>query len=162
MTSMDVSDSVPTSEAAGGDVSSENTENPTMLAFEELHANMKTFLDSAKTMETEMRGLKKQLKKALKKRRRTSGTPSNLMKPVKLGDALCKFLGKDKGTEMTRGAVTSAVNKYAIEAGIKKEGNGRIIVVNKPLGKLLGLGEGEEVQIFHVQTYLKKMNHYTA
>ena len=54
--------------------------------------------------------------------------------------------------------VTKAINKYAIDNGIKHPGNGRVIVLDTKLAGLLGMKEKEQVEIINVQSHLR--NHY--
>ena len=143
-----------TQEAEGQDV------HPAVATFERVAETHRQILELAKTMEASIKTLRKELKKSCKKRRRTTGAPSNLMKPVKLSDELCDFLETERGTLMTRGRVTSLINSYATEKGLKKPENKRIIVVDKALAALLGVELSEEVQIFRVPKHLKLRNHY--
>ena len=106
------------------------------------------------------RQLGKDMKKLCKKRRKSPGTPSNLMKPVALSPELCKFMGQPAGSSMTRGQVTKLINDYANGKSLKKPGNGRVIILDAPLASLLGLSKGNEVKHFSVQTHLKARNHY--
>jgi hypothetical protein len=143
-------------------VVSADAETPRAVSmFEQIAENHRVIAEATKSNEALIKGLRKELKKICKRRRRAaSGSPSNLMKPIALSDALCDFLEKPRGCKLTRGQVTSMVNTYASNNGLKKAGNGRVIVLNGPLGDLLGLPPGEEVQIFRVPTHLKIQNHY--
>ena len=134
--------------------------HPAMAIFEQVVENHRVIAEATKSNESLIKALRKEMKKVCKKRRKSSGTPSNLMKPISLSDELCDFLGKDRGSKLTRGQVTSMVNTYASHKNLKKEGNGRIIVLDQPLAGLLGLTLGDEVQIFRVPTHLKTQNHY--
>eukprot|EP00873_Tetraselmis_striata_P043773 jgi/Tetstr1/464037/TSEL_008842.t1 len=134
--------------------------HPAMAVFEQVVENHRVIADATKSNESLIKALQKEMKKVCKKRRKPSGTPSNLMKPIPLSDDLCDFLSQDRGAKLPRGQVTSKVNNYAIKNKLKKEGNGRIIVVDRPLAKLLGLSVGDEVTIFQVPTHLKNQNHY--
>jgi chromatin remodeling complex protein RSC6 len=160
-TSAQTSPSEATSAQTEGDPSAEEDDvHPAVKAVEELHKLIGEMACMLKLSEALFRQLKKDMKKACKKKRRSAASSSNLMKPVPLSPALCSLLGMPEGSAMTRGQVTSAVNEYAKNAGIKHPDNGRIIVVNSDLGGLLGLDAGTEVQIFHVQKYLKLQKHY--
>lgn len=134
--------------------------HPAMAVFEQIVDNHRIIAEATKANESLIKALRKEMKKVCKKRRKSSGTPSNLMKPIPLSDELCDFLGKDRGSKFTRGQVTSMVNAYAKNNNLKKDDNGRIIVLDQPLAGLLGLSLGEEVQIFRVPTHLKNQNHY--
>lgn len=166
--SMDVSN-LTDGGAPQGDAVQEDTANsgpasaeahPVMEKFEQLVEAHRAIADQAKSMEATLKTLRKDMKKLCKKRRKPSGTPSNLMKPIPLSDELCEFLGQPRGSKLTRGQVTSMVNEYAKTNNLKKPDNGRIILIDQPLATLLGLTSGAEVQIFKVPTHLKDRNHY--
>ena len=75
--------------------------------------------------------------------------------PTRLSDDLCHFLGKAKGTEMSRSNVTKAVTTYIKEKGLK---NKHDIKPDAALKKLLAPPEGEPLTYFNLQKYLNK--HY--
>jgi len=75
--------------------------------------------------------------------------------PTKLTDELCGFLGKPKGSEMSRSNVTKAVTTYIKEKGLK---NKHDIKPDAPLRKLLAVPETEALTYFNLQRYLNK--HY--
>jgi chromatin remodeling complex protein RSC6 len=135
-------------------------EHPAMQLLTQMHDAHRELIDRAKVVDGMYKSLRKEMKRVCKKRRRTSGAPSNLMRPIELSAELSAFLGHGPGCKMTRGQVTSAINNYATTNSLKKQNNGRVIIVNPPLAALLGLEVGTEVQIFHVQTHLKARNHY--
>ena len=81
--------------------------------------------------------------------------PSIFERPTKISDELCHFLGKSKGSEMSRSEVTKAVNNYVKEKGLK---NKHDIKPDAALKKLLGVPEGEQLTYFNLQRYLNK--HY--
>ncbi len=75
--------------------------------------------------------------------------------PTKLSDDLCAFLGKPKGSEMSRSNVTKAVTTYIKEKGLK---NKHDIQPDAALRKLLAVPTGEALTYFNLQKYLNK--HY--
>ena len=109
----------------------------------------------------EMEALLKKIKKTTKRRRNTGKQVTNLMHPVNMSDELCEFLELDHGSAMSRGKITSLLNDYAKKNEMKKEGNGRIIVVDDKLGKLLGMDAKQEVQVIQLQTFLKNKSHFS-
>ena len=107
----------------------------------------------------------REIKDARKRKRRvrTEG-PDGEIKPVrlsifeiptKLTDDLCAFLGKPKGSEMSRSNVTKAVTTYIKERNLK---NKHDITPDAPLRKLLAVPTGEMLTYFNLQKYLNK--HY--
>ena len=81
--------------------------------------------------------------------------PSIFERPTQISEELCHFLGKSKGSLMSRSEVTKAVNNYVKEKGLK---NKHDIKPDASLKKLLGVPEGEQLTYFNLQRYLNK--HY--
>ena len=122
------------------------------------------------TVLADMKKLEKRLAREIKKagrRRRTRAPvldeagnpvpkkPSVFTKPQKITDALCVFLGKPKGTEMSRSDVTRGIMDYVKKNGLN---NKQDILPDAALRKLLAVTEAEKVTILNLQRYLK--NHY--
>lgn len=169
--SMDVSESnvavdaavdaaVETADTAGTDTSV----HPISEKLDILSLAASDVLEKVKIMQATLKAITKDkdLKKMCKKRKKMSGAPSNLMKPIRISDELCSFLGIDAGARVTRGQVTSMINNYACSHQLKKQGNGRVIVIDAGLSTLLGLAVGDEVGVFNLPSHLKKRNHYLA
>ena len=85
--------------------------------------------------------------KASKKRQRRTGNraPSGFVKPTKISSELANFLGKPKGTEMARTEVTREINKYIRANKLQDKDNGRIILADTKLRKLLKLKKDDEI-----------------
>jgi len=81
--------------------------------------------------------------------------PSVFTKPQKITDALCVFLGKAKGTEMSRSDVTRGIMEYVKKNGLN---NKQDILPDAALRKLLSVTEAEKVTILNLQRFLK--THY--
>jgi chromatin remodeling complex protein RSC6 len=118
----------------------------------------------------DMKKLEKRLAREIKKagrRRRTRAPqvdeagnplpkkPSVFTKPQKITDALCVFLGKAKGTEMSRSDVTRGIMDYVKKNGLNAK---QVINPDAALRKLLSVTEAENVTILNLQRYLK--GHY--
>lgn len=78
--------------------------------------------------------------------------PSVFTKPQKITDDLCVFLGKAKGTEMSRSDVTRGIMAYVKEKSLN---NKQDINPDAALRKLLRSTEAEKVTILNLQRYLK-------
>ena len=115
----------------------------------------------------DMKKLEKRLAREIKKagrRRRTRAPlvdeagnplpkkPSVFTKPQKITDALCVFLGKAKGTEMSRSDVTRGIMDYVKKNGLN---NKQDILPDAALRKLLVVNESEKVTILNLQRFLK-------
>ena len=94
--------------------------------------------------------------KASKKRQKRTGNraPSGFVKPTKISLELANFLGKPKGTEMGRTEVTREINKYIRANKLQDKDNGRIILADTKLRKLLKLKKDDELTYFNLQRYM--------
>lgn len=113
---------------------------------------------------SEMKKLEKRIPRELKKaskgrrnRKAADGTDkpkkeSVFTKPSKISDALCTFLGKAKGTLMSRSEVTTAVCNYAKTKGLMEK---QVIKADAAMRKLLSITEADELKILNLQKYLK-------
>ena len=115
------------------------------------------------TLKTEFRALEKKWGRALKtaeksqaKRKRKSGNrqPSGFVKPTKISDELAKFLEKPVGTEMARTDVTREITEYVRAHKLQDASNGRRILADDKLKKLLGLKDSDELTYFNLQKYM--------
>lgn len=91
---------------------------------------------------------------AKKKRRQGTRTPSGFVKPTLISSELAKFLGKEDGTLMARTEVTKQINAYIKEHKLQDPKNGRIIVPDATLTKLLKVNKGDELTFFNLQKYM--------
>ena len=109
------------------------------------------FLDKAVAREL------KAAQKASQKKKRASGNraPSGFVKPTLISDELAAFLGKDKGTELARTAVSKEINAYIRTAKLQDPTNGRKINPDAKLAKLLKLAKDDELTYFNLQRYMK-------
>ena len=112
----------------------------------------------------ELRTLQKRSERELKavqkagnkrKQRHAIRAPSGFVKPTLISDELAAFLGKDKGTELARTAVSKEINAYIRAAKLQDPTNGRKINPDAKLAKLLKLAKGDELTYFNLQKYMK-------
>ena len=94
--------------------------------------------------------------KAGRKRPRKNGarSPSGFVKPTLISNELAAFLGKDKGTEMARTEVTREINGYIRANKLQDPKNGRRILADKKLSKLLKLKKDDELTYFNLQRFM--------
>ena len=69
-------------------------------------------------------------------------------------DALRKFLSLGADERISRAEVTRRINAYITENGLKHPENGRVIVLDDKLRKLLSPPAGTEVTFLNIQRYL--------
>jgi hypothetical protein len=149
------------------------TEEPVQTVGDEIRGmvgSLNGLRETISTLHAQLKKLEKrvarEIKDARKRKRRTTpqldengvAKPARLSIfeiPTKLSDDLCVFLGKPKGSEMSRSNVTKAVTTYIKEKGLK---NKHDIKPDAPLKKLLGVADTEGLTYFNLQRYLNK--HY--
>ena len=100
------------------------------------------------------RELKAASKSARKKRKSGNRQPSGFVKPAVISDELAGFLGKSKGTEMARTEVTREINSYIRANKLQDPTNGRRILADSKLRKLLKLKKSDELTYFNLQRYM--------
>lgn len=82
--------------------------------------------------------------------------PSGFAVPMPISKDLCKFMGKETGTEIARTEVTQYIIKYINDKDLQWKENRKIIKPDKNLQKLLGVENNEEVNYFNIQKYMNK------
>lgn len=119
--------------------------------FSTLKADYKTL---TKTVERELKAARKAGKK---KRSVAPGDrkPSGFTAPTRISDELAIFLNKEVGTEMARTAVSKEIHQYIQANGLARKDNGRFIVPDDKLRKILKCTKEDEISYFNLQTYLK-------
>ena len=100
------------------------------------------------------REVKQAQKNGRKKRKTGNRAPSGFVKPTKISVELAKFLGKPKGTEMARTQVTREINGYIRQHSLQDPQNGRRILADSKLKKLLKLTDTDELTYFNLQRYM--------
>ena len=119
--------------------------------FTSLKADFKTLQKSVE------RDMKAAVKAATARKKRDMGDrpKSGFVKPTRISDELAKFLNKEVGTEMARTEVSKEINQYVVANNLRDKNNGRIILPDNKLSKLLKVGKTDEVTYFNLQRYLK-------
>ena len=108
--------------------------------------------DLQKRSERELKSAQKSAKK--RRTKNTNRKPSGFVKPTLITDELASFLGKDSGTLMARTKVTREINAYIREHKLQNPKNGRHILPDKKLGKLLRVGKNDELTYFNLQKFM--------
>ena len=94
-----------------------------------------------------------------KKVKRVAGVraPSGFVKPTPISAELATFLGKELTVLMSRTEVSKEINKYIIANDLQDKTNGRRILADGPLSKLLSFDNAgeEELTYFNLQRYMK-------
>ena len=106
----------------------------------------------AKRSERELKAAQKQGRK--RPRKNGARSPSGFVKPTLISKELATFLGKEHGTEMARTDVTREINGYIRAHKLQDPKNGRRILPDKKLAKLLKLKKDDELTYFNLQRYM--------
>jgi len=131
--------------------------------FSSLLAQLVALRSQLTKVTSEVRVLQKRTDREMKaaqkngrKRRKNAGTraPSGFVKPTQISHELANFLGKDKGTEMARTEVTREINAYIRKHNLQDPKNGRHILPDSKLRKLLKLKKEDELTYFNLQRYM--------
>ena len=132
-------------------------------AFTELLGQLTSLRSQLTTITGQVRSLQKRTDRELKlaqkagrRRARKSGNraPSGFVKPTLISLELANFLNKAQGTEMARTAVTREINSYIRAHSLQDPKNGRRILPDTKLRKLLKVGKAEELTYFNLQRYM--------
>jgi len=153
------------------EVTTEDVEATFEVHINELVLRLEENAKEAKTIANELKVLKKDHNKIVKKiagtRRKKvpkdpnapKKAPSGFAKPTKISAKLAAFLGVSEGEMIARPDVTKGITKYVKDHKLQKEENKRIIDLTKPGGdalvELLKIPDGEELTFFNLQKYLK-------
>lgn len=114
-------------------------------------------------VKSEVRSLEKHVTKELKtldklnaKKNKNKGNraPSGFVKPTKISVELADFLGKPHGTLMARTDVTKQMTSYIRANSLQDKANGRIILPDTKLRKLLKLTDKDSLTYFNLQKYM--------
>ena len=96
----------------------------------------------------------KQAVKDVRKRRSANRSPSGFVKPTKISNELADFVGKPHGSEMARTEVTRVLTAYIRENKLQDPQNGRRILADNKLSKLLKLQKSDELTYFNLQKHM--------
>lgn len=144
------------------EVSNVVEETSLSLDFTSFITNFQELITRFNSLKTELKSLEKKTNKQLKvvqkinnkKKRKGTRAPSGFVKPSPISDELASFLGKEKGVEMARTDVTREINKYIHEHQLQDKENGRKIIPDQQLSKLLGIDTSVNLTYFNLQKYM--------
>ena len=131
--------------------------------FNEFMAKLHQVGAQFSSLKTEFKALEKRCTKevkvaqkanAKKKRRSGTRTPSGFVKPTLISAELAVFLDKPDGTMMARTEVTKQINIYIKANKLQDPTNGRIIIPDAVLGKLLKISKDDQLTFFNLQRYM--------
>ena len=159
-----VQETAPVASSTKNQVATAPTDAPPTVAdqFTALLAQLSVLRSQVTSITSQVRTLSKNhereikaaSKAARKKRKSGNRQPSGFVKPAVISDELAGFLGKNKGTEMARTEVTREINSYIRANKLQDPKNGRRILADGKLRKLLKLKKSDELTYFNLQRYM--------
>jgi len=144
-------------------VEGDSVESSLLEQSTEFNAKLQQLASMISSIKSEYKSMEKKWQRELKaaqkqssKRKRKSGNrqPSGFVKPTRISDELASFLGKEKGTEMARTAVTRDINAYIRTNKLQDGTNGRKINPDAKLAALLKLKKEDELTYFNLQRFM--------
>ena len=143
-------------EAAETEPSLNDSFNTLMSDFTALRTQLTSLTTRLRTLQKRSDRELRAAQKASQKRRRKTGnrSPSGFVKPTLISTELAAFLKKPNGTEMARTEVTREINSYIREHSLQDPTNGRRILPDSKLRKLLKVGKSDELTYFNLQRYM--------
>jgi chromatin remodeling complex protein RSC6 len=127
------------------------------------HSKLQTLVSALASLRSELRGIERQVERELrvarkasekKRRKNINRQPSGFVKPTLISNELATFLGKSSGSEMARTEVTREINAYIRDNKLQDKDNGRRILPDAKLKKLLKLKDGDELTYFNLQRFM--------
>lgn len=153
-----VSVDVKMDEGSGTELLDQTTLQFTTISVlvQEIQGQLSKLRTELKVVEKSVSKEMKQLDKVYSKKKKNKGTraPSGFVKPTKISDELAKFLSKESGVMMARTDVTKEMTSYIRENKLQDKDNGRKIIPDEKLSKLLNIDSSIELTYFNLQKYM--------
>lgn len=108
-----------------------------------------------KLVNKDLKAAQKSAGKNKKKRDGASRKPSGFNIPTLISDELASFLGKPSATKLARVEVTNAFNTYIKANNLHDPTNGRYILPDAALTRLLKLTPEDRLSYFNLQAFIK-------
>ena len=132
--------------------------------FDKIINNLNILKITISNMQQNIKVLEKSVKKEIKElkkitiKNKNKGTrnPSGFAKPCKVTKELCEFMNKEEGTEIARTEVTKTLISYVKENKLNDNNNGKIILPDLKLKKLLDINHETDLTYFTIQKYMNK------
>ena len=154
---------VPVEGSAENEVVPISVETSCSDMFVHLNKSLHELSAHLATLRAEVRALEKNVSKELRvldkinaKKNKNKGNraPSGFVKPTKISNELADFLGRDRGSLMARTDVTKQMTAYIRKNNLQDKDNGRIILPDPKLKKLLKLADADSLTYFNLQKFM--------
>jgi upstream activation factor subunit UAF30 len=119
-----------------------------------LRSSLTALTSRVRTLKVRSEREVKQAVKDVRKRRSANRSPSGFVKPTKISNELADFVGRPHGSEMARTEVTRVLTAYIREHKLQDPANGRRILADNKLSKLLKLQKSDELTYFNLQKHM--------
>lgn len=131
-------------------------------AFQDLNSQVSLVKGELRQIEKQVTREMRVLDKMNARRNKNKGNraPSGFVKPTKISNDLAVFLGKEPGTMMARTDVTKQITAYIRANDLQDKTNGRLILADDKLKKLLNYDEKtvtdpkQQLSYFNLQRFL--------
>ncbi len=131
-------------------------------AFQDLNSHVSLLKSEFRQVEKQVTREMRVLDKMNARRNKNKGNraPSGFVKPTKISNDLAAFLGKEPGTLMARTDVTKQITAYIRANDLQDKTNGRLILADDKLKKLLNYDEKtvtdpkQQLSYFNLQRFL--------
>jgi upstream activation factor subunit UAF30 len=131
-------------------------------AFQDLNSQVSLLKGEFRQIEKQVTREMRVLDKMNARRNKNKGNraPSGFVKPTKISNDLAVFLGKEPGTMMARTDVTKQITAYIRANDLQDKTNGRLILADDKLKKLLNYDEKtvtdpkQQLSYFNLQRFL--------
>jgi len=120
----------------------------------ELKTQLTSLSSQVRTLRTRSEREIRAAQKAGRRRRNANRKPSGFQKPAPISDELAAFLNRPSGTEIARTEVTKEIHRYIREHKLQDPNDGRVIIPDARLRKLLRLTKGTQFAFFNLQKYM--------
>lgn len=133
-------------------------------AQQELTALVSQLKSETKALEKHVSREMKTLDKmnARKKKNQKGRAKSGFVKPTKISDELADFLGLSHGTEIARTDVTKQITQYVRDNKLQDKSNGRRIIADAKLKKLLNYDEKKVTEEKNLLSYFNLQRYLTV
>jgi len=83
--------------------------------------------------------------------------PCGFALPADVSDEMCDFMGREKGTKISRIEITQFINEYIKKTGLEKADNKQMIIPDEKLWKILG-DEAKDKKLTHftIQKFINR------
>ena len=157
----------PTVEASKPDVDVEDNSTKFREIMLDYNSRLQQLTVQANTLKSEFKNIEKLMNKEFKtlhknsrvRKKNTTRSPSGFVKPTPISEELATFLNKEKGSQMARTDVTREINAYIRAHNLQDKQNGRKIIPDPKLAKLLKLDSNDELTYFNLQKYMSPHFH---